>query len=450
MTTSIPLSALPIGDDVRRDRWGRYLVVPPGGGEPVGYTRATTVAKALDDGGGLAPWKATMAVCGTIMRRGLRARWEALMAETNGDPWYFGEDAKRACKDLVEECAEAGGSAERRDTGTALHKITALTDAGHIPMHLTDETQQDLTGYHKALAVAGIEFLPEYIERTVILDDWKVGGMPDRIGRVPGFERPLIADLKCGASLDYSWRGFATQLAIYSRADCIYQQGPAPDGSEDERLPVPDVDQDNGLIIWLNAGTGDCELFLVDLGAGWHAFELSMQARAWRATNHVHMPLSAGGFRRTADKDLLPALEASVAVESGDPGGVTRPPSETGVAALIDDYQQSSDGPDETGSPSGVTAADTYLGQLRDWLQDRIDEIGTHQTARDDLLRMWPSGIPSLMTPGHSPDQLEAILKVVNAVERLHGMPFPADLPTVTQCAVDQVLKVFPNTTPIT
>jgi hypothetical protein len=54
------------------------------------------------------------------------------------------------------------------------------------------------------------------------------------------------------------------------------------------------------------------------------------------------------------------------------------------------------------------------------------------------------------MTPGHSPDQLEAILKVVNAVERLHGMPFPADLPTVTQCAVDQVLKVFPNTTPIT
>lgn len=41
--------ALDPTDAVRRDRWGRYLVVPPDGGKPVGYTRATTVAKALDE-----------------------------------------------------------------------------------------------------------------------------------------------------------------------------------------------------------------------------------------------------------------------------------------------------------------------------------------------------------------------------------------------------------------
>src|SRR6516162_6012262 len=66
--TSIPLDAIPATDTTRRDQWGRYLVVPPGGGKPTGYTRVTTVAKALDDTGGLAPWKATMAAGGIIMR----------------------------------------------------------------------------------------------------------------------------------------------------------------------------------------------------------------------------------------------------------------------------------------------------------------------------------------------------------------------------------------------
>ena len=45
MTDTIPLAELG-GDNVRRDQWGRYLVVPPGGGRPTGYTRVTTVAKA--------------------------------------------------------------------------------------------------------------------------------------------------------------------------------------------------------------------------------------------------------------------------------------------------------------------------------------------------------------------------------------------------------------------
>ena len=33
----------------RRDRWGRYLVLPEGGTKPIGYTRATTVAKGIED-----------------------------------------------------------------------------------------------------------------------------------------------------------------------------------------------------------------------------------------------------------------------------------------------------------------------------------------------------------------------------------------------------------------
>ena len=111
---SIPLEDMPgAGDRTRRDHHGRYLIVPLGGGKPVGYTRTTTVAKVLDDGGGLAPWKAAMASQGLIMRRGLRAQWEALMAEHNGDPWYAGQEAKAECKRLVEEAdTEVGRPAD--------------------------------------------------------------------------------------------------------------------------------------------------------------------------------------------------------------------------------------------------------------------------------------------------------------------------------------------------
>jgi hypothetical protein len=43
-------------DPIRRDQWGRYKVLPPEGKKPVGYARATTVAKALDDTSNLAAW----------------------------------------------------------------------------------------------------------------------------------------------------------------------------------------------------------------------------------------------------------------------------------------------------------------------------------------------------------------------------------------------------------
>ena len=42
--------------ETRRDRWGRYQVLPPRGGKLVGYTRATTIAKILDDSSSLMAW----------------------------------------------------------------------------------------------------------------------------------------------------------------------------------------------------------------------------------------------------------------------------------------------------------------------------------------------------------------------------------------------------------
>lgn len=418
-TTTIPLDALGAAKDkARRDGYGRYLILPPGGAKPVGYSRVTTVAKALDDGGGLAPWKATMTVCGTIMRRGLRTQWEALMAEYGGDPWYSGTEGKAACKRLVEECSAAGGATDRRDTGTSLHTMTALADLGRPLTHLTEETEADLAAYRRTLDAEGITVYRDLIERTVVLDDFRVAGTFDRGVSVPGFTRPLIADLKCGADLSYSWQTIAVQLAAYSRGDALYEQGAAEDGSQDAREPMPEFDQENGLIIWLNAGTGDCELFLVDLTAGWEAFTHSVWARRWRNA-HVAMPLDGGGWRARTD-DLVPALEASLAA--------TAPPAPAEQPDDVIDVDQ----PD-------------YTTELRTWLQGRIDAIGQHPQAAADLARTWPGVPPLLSSADHSADDLAAIELCLNAVERQHKLLFPQPKPEPDD--VGLVLQVFPNAT---
>jgi hypothetical protein len=467
---SIPLSALPaVADKWRRDQWGRYLVAPKPGDKPVGYTRATTVAKALDSGGGLAAWNATMAACGMTLRPGLRARWEALMAEHDGNPWYAGEHSKAECKQLVKECAAVGGANDRSEMGTSLHTITALVDTGRTP-HLSEETERDVRAYLDGLAAAGITPVPDAVELTVVLHDWRVAGTFDRLKIVPGFELPLIADLKTGADLSYSWQTMAVQLAIYSRGDEIYRQGRAEDGSEDVRLPMPAVDQTHGLIMWLDAGSGKLELFLVDLVAGWEAFEHSMFARAWRKRD---VSISLADYR--ARTELMPALEASLAelaqrglAASGDPqaqivavekdgrryepapGGGMVDVGPAGVPASPESGEVID--ADQTEPDANGPAQPEHTNELRTWLQSRIDAIGKHAEARNELAGMWPRDVPSLLVSAdHTPEQLAAIELACNAVEKRFRLPFPPPKPDPdTDAAVARVLHMFPNSTPIT
>src|SRR3954447_26841150 len=189
MTDSIPLKAMGI-DKVRRDQWSRYLVLPPEGPKPVGYTRATTVAETTDDGYGLQKWFAAMGLVRTMSRRGLRARWEALLSATGCDPWYFDEASKQECKALVAEGAAMGGAHDRAEIGTALHELTARLNRGLSVEHVTDETRADLDAYVQALAVDNITLDPLMVEQVVVLDSLRIGGTFDGIATVPDFALP--------------------------------------------------------------------------------------------------------------------------------------------------------------------------------------------------------------------------------------------------------------------
>ncbi len=90
--------------EVRRDRWGRYLVTPPDGGKPVGYQRATTLAKMLEDTSNLTRWSARMTLLGAAQRPDIIASTLA------ADP----SDRKTLDK-LAEQAKEHGGANVRRD-----------------------------------------------------------------------------------------------------------------------------------------------------------------------------------------------------------------------------------------------------------------------------------------------------------------------------------------------
>jgi hypothetical protein len=407
VTTSIPLEDLPAAAlaDARRDRWGRYLVVPPDGGAPQGYTRITTVAKALDTGGGLASWKAAMTAQGLILRKGLRAQWEALMAAHNGDPWYSGEESKAEAKRLVEECAAVGGANDRRDMGSALHTMTALVDLGRAPGQISEETQADLLAYADGLEEAKITICDGAIEVVVVLDEYQVAGTFDRVVVVdrPGFGLPVVADLKTGASLEYSYQAIAVQLAAYAHADARYEQGAAQDGSEDRRLPMIPVDQDWALILWLPAGKAKLEIIAVDIQAGWTAFKSSMWARKWRANRSLTVPLS----------DLYPRDDAAAALEAS----------------------------------IGQRYAGRSVTEIRGWLQKRIDLIGAHGQARTALAERWAGlGVPTLKASScHTPSQFFVIERLLDDIEGIYRMPFGDPMPQQGK-EQDPVLSLFkPN-----
>lgn len=286
---------------INRDRWGRPLIAPPQplGAKPVPYTRATTVAKTLDDSSGLMLWKQRMTMLGLLSRRDLYT------AAAGTSP----EDTK-ALNRLAEDAADAGGASAAATTGTALHAFTERMDLGQDPGYVPAEHEADLEAY-QGLATR-IGWKVQHVEVFTVLDPYRVAGTADRVLEIDG--RWYIADLKTGQTKDYP-HAWAVQFAIYAH-------GLRYDIEAGRRVPwdvIPDTDR--ALVIHLPAGSGTASAYWVDIRAGWEAFRLCMKAREWNKRRDLLAPyvppaeLERGAgdpihaaIRRATDPDELTAL----------------------------------------------------------------------------------------------------------------------------------------------
>jgi hypothetical protein len=263
-TTDLFTSADPF-EQVQRDRYGRPLITPPGGGKPKSYRRCTTFVGVLEDTYNLSKWQQRQVALG------LAARPDLLLAVS-----AHGDD-KDKLNGICADAAEAAGSSSAATIGTALHRIAERLDAGET-VTVPDVAKADIDAYRAATA----EFTWTHIERITVNDDLEVAGTPDRIGLIPGAGNvPVVADLKTG-SLDYGMGKIAMQLALYAHSH-LYN----PTTGERERHPL---NTQRALVIHLPAGKGECNLVWVDIAAGWEAVQLAAQVWAWRSRKGLTEP----------------------------------------------------------------------------------------------------------------------------------------------------------------
>lgn len=385
-------------EGTRRDQYGRYLIE----GEP--HTRVSTILDELDNKAALGPWHAAMAIGGLIADIEMMAEAREVWAQHDGNPWYSSPAGKQAAKALVERAAKRGGSKKAADDGHNVHALSAIADAGGTPQCPSAHHELWLEGYVNGLIRAGITIDPAHIEQIVVLDEITAAGMFDR-GRchVPGFDQALLGDLKSGGTLEWSQHTIPMQVGAYTHADAIVVQGAAVDGSEDRRLPMPDVSRDRALIIHAPfERPGEVNLHIVDAAAGWEAFKIAAAARRWHQ--------GPGGAWEPLPGELVRQLQASI--------DAVRPPVDN---------------------------------ELRGWLQQRVDIIGRHAKARARLQIVWPKNVPPLRASnGHTVEQLGAIEAVLDRIEADFSLPFGPSRPggpEVEAQWLDRLLDAFPNST---
>lgn len=248
MTSTFTGPVAHVGDLIGRDRWGRPLITPPGGGAAEPYTRVSTLAKVLDDKTALMQWKCRQTALGMGRRKDLVALAKTAKADDKGK-----------LNEIVESALAAAESDSAANMGTALHSMFEQVDQGMDPADFGAEFAADLTAYRDAMA--GIEVLAR--ELFVVCDELKAAGSFDKLVRLPN-GLVVVADVKTGQHEPNYPHGAATQIAIYSRSHVYH-----PEQGRITHLPSIGVSQDFGLLIHSPAGKATTSLYLLDLSVGW-------------------------------------------------------------------------------------------------------------------------------------------------------------------------------------
>lgn len=267
-TTASPWDAFP-EQLIKRDRWGRPLIIPPGGGKAVPYTRVSTLAKALDDQAGLMKWMKRQVSLGLARRPDL----VALLQSTDAND-------SRALDEICEQAMSAAGSGAAANIGTAVHSFTEQVDRGNnVISDLPAEYTDVIDAYRRATAVLSCEL----IESFVVVDRLEAAGTMDRLYRLPDGSL-CVGDIKTGREAWKYPNAVAAQLALYAH-------GAHYDAQTGKRTPLPDaVSQDFGLLIHLpvdDSSRGTCAVYKVDIAFGWVLAQAGCEVRDWRKRKGV-------------------------------------------------------------------------------------------------------------------------------------------------------------------
>lgn len=202
---------------------GRYRLPHPVTGVPTSFTRASTVAKVLDDTYYLERWKQRRLIYGLSQSSRLKAM--ALSAEVTD----VGKLNYVADQSLIQ-----GGAHEWAERGTSVHEWTEVVDRNDIfPHQVPDALRPAVNQYILTCAEAGIQAAPGLNERIVYNSHSNTVGTLDR-GYFLADGTLVLGDLKTSKVYDEHgelrglwdsvWVSWGIQLAQYHGAEWMLSE----------------------------------------------------------------------------------------------------------------------------------------------------------------------------------------------------------------------------------
>lgn len=260
--------------EVKRDRWGRYVLPHPETGVEQPWVRASTLARCLADEYHLNGWKMRQVARGVSLNKDLIAGVVAADPEDKG-----------TLDKLVGKAMERAESSSGANLGTALHSFTHRLDRGEpiASLRAPAPLDADLVEYLATLKRYGLGIVPDLIERIVVCPELGVAGTFDRIvTQHPGYAsgcRLSVLDLKTGKSVEHGFLEMAIQQAIYNHATHMWN----PITQSYVPMPPPSVlDRDRALILHLPVGQAHGDLYGVNTIEGFEAARVAEQVRQYR------------------------------------------------------------------------------------------------------------------------------------------------------------------------
>ena len=233
------------------------------------YTRTTTWAKMLEDTTNLSRWAQRMTAIGVASNPDIQL---SILSHPHV------KMDRDALNQDVEDAKERAKASAMSRTGTAMHALSERYDRGLEIGFVPPLYKADLDAYIEATKF----FRMIEIERFTVVDEYKIGGTPDRILQYLPCPKCggdyYIGDLKTG-NIELGADAIAIQLAIGANGK-IYKP------STGERIELPErLCKHKAVIFHLPQGEGVCRLEWTNIEAGWAKMDFIAELRRHRAIN---------------------------------------------------------------------------------------------------------------------------------------------------------------------
>jgi len=301
-----------VPESIRRDRWGRPLIIGPDGVERA-YTRMSTIAGKLDDKTGLETWKRRQAMRGVAIVPELAAMVASLPEKTgNRRKDELTSASWREYEGLAEEAARSHAKA---NWGTAFHGFTEPGMRGN-PV-VPEAIKADVDSYWERVDEYRVVLLAS--EVFVVNHELRIAGTFDDLYWIDGFG-VVVGDKKSGKK---KVKPTTIQMAGYANCE-VYD----PETGESRPLlslvdwamlgfdpanpPVPSVNKLWAFFVHAEHGTGVTTFYKADIDKGFKALRVAAWVRDFQSDNEgwvfdAHDEILRGQRQREAQEAMARA-----------------------------------------------------------------------------------------------------------------------------------------------